>query len=246
MDNVNLVWRENFLVHTSEADFRSNCRLTVLLDMLQLTADSAVNALGVSWESLLDAGMGWMLITLDLEVKRIPKLGESVTVQTWNKGTKGPLWQRDYRIFDEQGNEAAVARSVWALVDIHKRKILRPSAMPVQIEAYTADSVGDMPEKCVIPVETALVRAFEYEVKYSGLDINGHLNNARYADLCYDALLEDELTTLSLVRFQITYLKECKWGDKLEVLRSDCEDGKIYVRGQTTEAVCFDACLYLA
>lgn len=245
MDKKNLVWEEQYTVHTSEADFRSNCRLAVLLDILQQTADSAANELGVSWQILLEAGMGWMLMTLDLEVKQIPRLGETVTIRTWNKGTKGPLWQRDYRIFDSENSEIAAARSVWSLVDIHKRKILRPSALPVAVDPYTDDSVGPMPEKAAVPSETEMAPAFVYEVKYSGLDINGHLNNARYADFCYDALEEHELKSLALRRFKITYIKESQLGDKLQISRSALVDQQVFIRGQAEDAVvCFEACLY--
>nr|WP_223068884.1 acyl-ACP thioesterase domain-containing protein [Paenibacillus caui] len=229
----------------SDADFRMGCRLSVLLDMLQQAADSAANDLGINWRELLAAGMGWMLMTLDLDVRRIPKLGETLSIRTWSKGTKGPLWQRDYRVFGAEEEEVAAGRSIWALVDIHKRRILRPTALPVQVEAYTGDSVGNMPEKVAIPQNIELSEAFQYEVRYSGLDINGHLNNARYADLCYDALTAGELQTLDLRRFQITYIKESKRGDNLCILRSALTDGRIFIRGQAEDTVYFEACLHL-
>lgn len=73
VDNTdNLVWIERFVVQASDTDYRSQAKLSFILEMMQRTADSAVSALGLSLEQMLEAGMGWMMITLDLEFQRIP------------------------------------------------------------------------------------------------------------------------------------------------------------------------------
>lgn len=246
MDNSsNLVWIEQFSVHTSDTDYRSKGKLSFILDIMQCAADFAVGNLGISMEEILNAGMGWMMITLDLELKRVPRPNDQLTVRTWSKGTKGALWQRDFRIFDEDDIEIATARSIWALVDIEKRKILRPSALPVQVKHYNGDSVGDMPVKVTIPSDIPMEEAYRYQVRYSGLDNNGHLNNARYGDLCCDALSLTEWDTAEIKRFRITYAQEAKLGDELTVLRSAITDEGIYVRGQNSETVFFEACIEL-
>ncbi|WHY20046.1 thioesterase [Paenibacillus sp. G2S3] len=246
MDNSSkLVWIEQFSVHTSDTDYRSKGKLSFILDIMQCAADFAVGNLGISIEEILNAGMGWMMITLDLELKRVPRPNDQLTVRTWSKGTKGALWQRDFRIFDEDDIEIATARSIWALVDIEKRKILRPSALPVQVKHYNGDSVGDMPVKVTIPSDIPMNEGYRYQVRYSGLDNNGHLNNARYGDLCCDALSLTEWDTAEIKRFRITYAQEAKLGDELTVLRSAVTDAGIYVRGQNSDTAFFEACIEL-
>ncbi|AIQ21961.1 acyl-ACP thioesterase domain-containing protein [Paenibacillus sp. FSL H7-0737] len=246
MDNSsNLVWIEDFSVHASDTDYRSQGKLSFILDIMQCAADFAVGNLGISVEEILNAGMGWMMITLDLDFKRIPRPNDVLSVHTWSKGTKGALWQRDYRIFDADHIEIATARSIWALVDIEKRKILRPNALPVQVKHYNGDSVGDMPVKVTIPTDIIMEEAYRYQVRYSGLDSNGHLNNARYGDLCCDALNLAEWDNAEFTRFRITYLQEAKFGDELTILRSAVTDDGIYVRGQNSDIVFFEACIEL-
>ncbi|WP_151736682.1 acyl-[acyl-carrier-protein] thioesterase [Paenibacillus tengchongensis] len=242
----NLLWTERFFVHASDTDFRSRVKLSYLLDIMQRAADSAVSSLGLDMEKIIEARMGWMVITMKLEIKRLPQPNESLTVQTWSKGTRGALWQRDYRIFDEEGLEIAVARSIWALVDIDKRKILRPSALPVTVEPYLADSVGNLPDKVMIPDDEPLEEAYRYQVRYSGLDNNGHLNNARYVDLCCDALSLEEWEESELTGLHITYAQEATFGDEIAVWRSAWTGEGIYVRGRGDRHVCFEACLQLA
>jgi len=244
-NNTNLVWIEQFSVHASDTDYRSKGKLSFIMDIMQRAADSAVGKLGISMEEILNAGMGWMMITLDLEFKRIPRPNDQLSVRTWSKGTKGALWQRDYRIFDGDGIEIATARTIWALVDIEKRKILRPNALPVELKHYSGDSVGDFPNKVAIPSDIKLEEVYKYCVRYSGLDTNGHLNNARYGDLCSDALTLSEWDSAELKRFQITYLNEAKFGDELSILRTSVTDDGIFVRGQNSDTVFFEACVEL-
>ncbi|MNC23144.1 Acyl-ACP thioesterase [compost metagenome] len=239
----NLLWTEEFIVHTSDTDFQSRGKLSFLLDIIQRAADSAVSSLGISIDKMLEARMGWMVITLNLDIHRLPLPNEILKVHTWSKGNKGALWQRDYRIFDENSLEIAAARSIWALVDIDKRKILRPSALPIAVEPYLEDSVGGLPDKVVIPADIPLQEAYRYQVRYSGLDNNGHLNNARYVDLCCDAFTLEEWEESKLTGLQITYAQEAKYGENFSVLRSSWTEEGVYVRGQGEDRVFFEACL---
>lgn len=240
-----LLWTETFQVHASDTDFRSKGRLSFLLDIMQRAADLAVSNLGLSNDEMLKAGMGWMVITMDLNLQREPLQGEQLRVHTWSKGNKGALWQRDYRIYDSQDTELASARSIWALVDIKKRKILRPSALPIAVEPYLEDSVGDQPDKVVIPPELTLQEAYTYQVRYSGLDNNRHLNNARYVDLCCDALTLEEWEARELTGLHITYAQEAQYGEEITILRTPLTDDGVYIRGQDGGRMYFEACLKL-
>lgn len=244
MDNTaDLLWTEDFVLQASDTDYRSQGKLSFILEMMQRTADSAVGALGLGLEQMLEAGMGWMLITLDLEFTRMPRLNDQLTVRTWSKGTKGALWQRDYRIYDKDQSEVAVARSIWALVDIEKRKLLRPTALPIRVAHYEADSVGAVPDKVTIPDDVTMQDAYRYQVRFSGLDSNRHLNNARYGDLCCDALSLEEWGAKELRHFRITYAQEAKFGDEMQIQRSAITNEGVFVQGAAGDKVFFTACL---
>jgi len=243
MDNdARLLWAENHTVHASDTDHLTRGKLSFILDMMQRAADSAVTDLGFRLDQMMQSDMGWMMITLDMDIHRLPCLSDVLSVHTWSKGTRGALWQRDYRIFDSSDVELVSARSIWALVNISKRKVLRPNALPGKVEHYTLDSVGDMPDKVSIPTEVSLSEAYRYTVRYSGLDNYGHLNNARYGDLCCDVLPLKEHEGKGLRRFQITYLQEAKYGDELVIMSSPIDE-TMYIRGQGNGVIYFEACL---
>ncbi|CAM3011481.1 acyl-ACP thioesterase domain-containing protein [Paenibacillus sediminis] len=238
------IWTEKHHIESEDVDFKADFCLSKHLEVFQRASDRDMEQLGVTRDHMIELGLGWMLITLDLELHRIPKVFEHVSVETWSKGSKGAMWQRDYLMLDEQQQETAKARSIWVLVDIEKRRIVRPSALQQEVPYNTEKSLGEPPEKVAIPEELELRPAYSMTVKYSGIDINGHLNNARYADLCYDALTADELINLEAARFQITYVHEARLDDEIIVLRSEMHEGRIYFRGEGQDGNhYFEACL---
>lgn len=232
-------WTEEHLIYSNEIDYKANCRLSNLLSLMQRGADGDVEHMGGTRDQMIAHNMGWMLTTIDLECERMPIFNENLKITTWNKGTKGPLWLRDFRIKDEDNQEIAKARTLWALVDIKKRKVLRPSAYPFSINSNLEDSVGSVPDKMNISEDVELYESYTMTVRYSGIDSNGHLNNARYADLCMDALSVNELNRLSIRGFRITYHHEVHMGKVIHVLRSELIDGMIYFRGQSPDGTCY-------
>ena len=75
----------------------------------------------------------------------------------------------------------------------------------------------------------------ERRLHYSEADINGHVNNARYADFACDTLDMDRLEQdRFLSQMQIGYLAECRPGDLLTLETGEQEDG-VYVRGTDQE-----------
>ncbi|MNH39600.1 Acyl-ACP thioesterase [compost metagenome] len=103
-----------------------------------------------------------------------------------------------------------------------------------------------MRDKVLIPADIPLEEAYRYQVRYSGLDNNGHLNNARYVDLCCDALTLEEWEESKLSGLQITYVQEAKYGEEFSILRNCRTEQEVFVRGQNGERVFFEARLKLS
>ncbi|SMF90600.1 Acyl-ACP thioesterase [Paenibacillus uliginis N3/975] len=230
-------WTENITIQSDDVDFNSVIRWSSLLGLMQRAADGHIEALGVSREQLVEHGMGWMLITLEVEMAFLPRYMDNIEISTWSRGSKGALWNRDYRLKNAAGEEIGTARSVWALVDIQKRKIMRPSAFPYEVPVHT-ESVGSPLDKAVIPEGTLMEDTYSHTVRYSGIDSNGHLNNARYADLCWDTLTVEELKK-NVAGFKITYHQEARLNDEMTLRRSSGENNAIYVQGLSLEGANF-------
>ena len=66
---------------------------------------------------------------------------------------------------------------------------------------------------------------------YSDTDINGHVNNVRYADFICDAIRMDQLgQDFYVSALQVDYLAECMAGETITLFTGE-QDGLRYVRG---------------
>ncbi|MEN1984778.1 acyl-[acyl-carrier-protein] thioesterase [Paenibacillus hubeiensis] len=223
-----------YRIGSADSDYMSLYRPSALLEHMQLAADGDLSSMGITVSEMLAQGLGWMLLTTDLTILRPARLEEEVSLQTWHKGNKGVMWLRDFVLSDNQENVIAEARTTWALVDMQKRKLLRPTALPFEVRSHPARSLGDIPAKVSLPDSLQTWEADRFEVRYSSTDSNGHMNNARYADLCCDTLTTEELET-GIRRLQISYHREVRMHEQVVVERSAVVDNGIWVRGMAPE-----------
>ena len=82
-------------------------------------------------------------------------------------------------------------------------------------------------------------------MRYSDTDVNGHVNNTRYADFACDAVeMEDLAPDRFLAEMQIGYLAECLPGETL-LLQVGEQGDRRYVRGvDKEEKPRFEAALF--
>lgn len=238
-------WREPHLIQSDNCNFKKQCRLSTLLEWMQRAGDAHLADNGIMLDNMIQQGMAWMLVTVDLELIQQPQYNEQITVATWHKGSKGVQWFRDYRITDQAGEIIGQARTTWVLVDIQKRRILRASAFPFPLPEIPQDADSETPSRVEIPTNTELESIYEFTVRQSSLDMNGHMNNARFADVSLDALTVEQLEG-KIKRFHITYHHEAVLGESFTVSRSNESLGDIYLTGTSAEGTrYFDACITL-
>lgn len=227
------VWTESWTPSITDSDFARQIRPSALLGVMQDAADRHLEDAGVTVARMLEAGLAWILMTTRLEFLAVPELGERLILETWNCGASGVLWTRDYRLLGEDGRERITASTAWTLVDLTKRRILRPSAFPFPLPVSSRPSRGGAPEKVSLPGEEGIwSEAESYRVPYSAVDGYGHMNNARYADLCLDLLTPQELQEQEIRSLHLTYNREAALGDVI-ALRRCKSDGGIFVSGES-------------
>ena len=136
---------------------------------------------------------------------------------------------RDYDLLVD-GKPVGECVSIWVLVRASDRKILRLES----VEELQNTGGGELCKtkkltKLRLPEE--MKPASRRRMQYSDTDINGHVNNCRYADFACDALeMQDLAPGKYLSELQIGYLAECRPGDELEMQLAREED-QYYVRG---------------
>lgn len=238
-----MFFEETYRVDSRDTDPRGICRASALLGYLQEAAAKAAIAIHCSREEML-AGHNsfWMLARIWVKLDKPIFWNQSVTVRTWHRGGAGVAMYRDFDIFQE-GTRIGEAVSVWVLADANTRSLMRLSKAEELSGTYGGEYCKTkMVNKLHVPGPLEIVE--NRTLHYSDADINGHVNNVRYADFACDALPAEMLRgNVYVSELQIGFLAECRPGETIQISAGQY-DGKWYVEGQEGGKR-FDAALML-
>lgn len=240
------VWYEfKTRIDTRDVDGQCHCRPSALLGYLQEAATLAAESRGFGRKVLMEGyGAFWMLARIWYRLDRPLRWGEELTIHTWHRGGKGASMYRDFDLF--VGEEAVgEAVSLWVLVRMEDRKMLRLS----QVTELEGTGGGERNKdiqlaKLRMPEEMEL--AERRLMHYSDTDINGHVNNTRYADFACDAIRADLRPEGAYIAgMQIGYHAECRPGEQICILSARQGEERL-VRGvDETGKIRFDTQLIL-
>lgn len=222
---MSVFYEDTYLIDSRDVDPFNQCRPSALLGLLQEAATEAAVALHVSREEMLARyNVFWMLSRIWYRLDRPLRWSERLTVRTWHRGGRGAAMYRDFDLLVD-GEPVGEAVSIWVLADLDTRRLFRLSKV-MEFEGTTGEELckDKLLTKVRLPGDMAL--AERRALHYSDADINGHVNNAKYADFACDAL---HLETLGAGRFvsslQVGFLAECRPGETLEIYTGTGEDG---------------------
>ena len=178
-------YENTFTLLSRDCDLTGHWRPSAILESLQEAAGAHSNLLGCGREELLKLNQTvWVLTRMELHMIRYPAIGETVTVSTFPMPVRRYFFPRYFIITDAHGEMIGKAGSLWVIMDIHTRKMLPPGevarlipdnrdlSVPMNLPATVSAIQGEETVTMIHPV-------------YTDLDVNGHVNNTRYADwLC--------------------------------------------------------------
>jgi len=190
--------------------------LSSLANWLQEAAGHSADSLGFGEKAMSAHGVTWILTRLVLRIQRLPLPGERLKVHTW-PSVLDRFGHRGYEVFDENGQLLIRGGSAWGVMDLHTRRM---TALPSDLTAhYPAHPRPCDPFTCrTLPRlngnegATSAIR-----VRRDDLDINAHVNNARYLSWLLEALPLRPAGSDPLVPrlVDITFRMECFPGDEL-------------------------------
>ena len=216
------VWLETFPVRFGAIDRSDRLTQTAVFQFFQEAAISHAENLGAGREDLAESGRAWILSRMSVLVKRRPRYRETITVRSWPRGSEKLFAIRDYDILDEDGVSAVFARGAWLVVDMEKRRPLRPQSVVEKLPANEGMETFPSEAKDAPPIESLAVRSDLQKsggrkALYADIDYNGHVNNARYIQWIEDLISPGELEKADETRFDINYLSEILAGESVDI-----------------------------
>ncbi|MCR5636801.1 MAG: hypothetical protein K6F76_06480 [Clostridiales bacterium] len=234
--NLN-IFSKKYSLRTSDYDVNKNLRISSILDLFQDAAGIHSDLLNAGYDDLIKQNLMWVLLRTKLTVHSMPQMHTDVTVKTWPHKPSSFGYIRDYQILDGNGNVITEGSSLWAIIDCALRKPVITEKGIYNIDSYHEESAFDVKiSKRVRNFDTEGLSPFLVYPSASDIDINGHVNNTKYANYALNSL--NTLGEPDICEFQIDFHHEIMLNDKVSIYHSvnddkycfkgAAEDGNIY------------------
>lgn len=205
-------YSEEFTIRAAEVDQNGKATLGALASLMQEVAGNHASTLNFDITDLQENDLTWVLHRMDIEILRYPDWRESINIETWPNAGDALRAYRDYLITDEEGEVLLRCLSYWMIINMKSR---RPSRIPREIlELRIGDRDHVLPVKTERPAPEDLVdNESAFHVRRSDLDMNDHVNNARYLEWCLETIPSP--TAAEINRADILFMKESRGGDTI-------------------------------
>lgn len=221
---------KNYEIRYTDVDFNDNLKLSSLLSLMEESACLSAEELGFGYSVLQPQNIGFIMANWYVEMFKPVKLGDTLCIKTWPIAPKKLIVFRDFELF-VNGEKVGVATSRWCLVDLATFGLL-PSKSALSDDIVYNDFRSVEFNSWKIPA-CAKTDKPDYTklVSYSDYDHYNHVNNTKYGDFLLDVFSPEELKDKAISTVQISYVKQCKYGEKLEFFKEQTEDGFYVVEG---------------
>lgn len=228
-ENIMLnIYSREYELRTSDFDCNKRLLPSAVLDAFQVVAGEHAALLNCGIELLSQKNLLWVLVRTKYEVIAQPSLFQKVILKTWPLPPSRIGFTREYLMQDVNDNTLIKASSDWVIIDSQTRKIVSANNVyPEGLEYHTVQNF----EKRLSKISNFESDGIPYLVTpgFSQLDMNGHVNNIKYANYAIDALDFAEISQIKA--FQIDYRHEVKMGDVLKIYKA-VREGQTLIKGE--------------
>ena len=202
------MYQEIVFVNSNDVDDHYDLKISTIFKYLQQVSTNHAELIGLGKKDTVDKGMFWVISRMKVVIHKMPKMLDTLTIKTHPGETMIFIFPRFYQIYDQNNNLCISASSSWALVDINTHKLLtKPLDNNFKMPSETRPEDISLPEKVTL---SSLEFIEERKVRYSDIDLNGHLNNTKYIDYIIDTHDIDFYKTHRVKEILINYEKEIK------------------------------------
>lgn len=220
-------------IEAQDIDFRRRVSLKSLTNMVLMTAGRNADENGFGLLELQTEHYTWVLSRLVIDMERMPTEKDSLSIETWIEHVGTAFTTRNFRMRDGEGIVIGYAKSSWAVIDMQTRRSVRLDTIPSMCQFIVNESIPvDEPAR-IANVEGEPANSFT--VKYSEIDVNGHVNSLNYVQWVSDCFSLDFYRGHYIRRFEINFLKEVVFGDSGEVYREMRVPGDYLFQIETLE-----------
>lgn len=205
-----------FRVEPQEVDFSLRITLVALGGNILNIAGIDAHTKGFGVDALNKDNFSWVLSRIAFEFDYRPEEYVKYEIATWISDYGRMLSTRNFELTDQTGVCFGRVVSQWCMLDLSKRTAvdLRAVAESHNDAIVECPSPAEKPRKVPAPDAEPVLT---HKVAYSDIDFNRHVNTMRYIEMMIDMLPVELLMQETPVRFDIHFLRECRYGQTLSV-----------------------------
>lgn len=217
MKDETFILTRQFPISSRHADFKSELRISSLInDYIQIAWQHA-EALGLGYQHLKEKGLGWVLSRFTLKLDHQPKWPGEIEIKTWPKGMNRLFYLRDAKMYSN-GQHFASITSAWLIFDVKSK---RPKVL-YQDRAYLHELADKHAIEANVPslkFEGTAAASFPYQVRYNDIDVNLHLTTVRYLEFLLDTYDIEFIRHHAPKALTVNFLREVVFGDEVIMQR---------------------------
>lgn len=203
----------DFYLRAADFDMYERVNPRTVLELFQDVAGNHAEEIGNGFYTLLSKNLLWVTARTKFIVeKRIPRYS-TVKVKTWPLKPQRLIFRREYLIFDENGDIAVRGSTDWMIINSITRSLVSGADIFPKDAKYSEELAIDEKLRKIKDIEGD-IKISEVVPQYTDIDLNGHVNNTRYADFSVNAINPGDRPIKS---FQADYHKEVMPGEKLKL-----------------------------
>ena len=235
-----MTYTHHYSIKWHDTDANREVRPSRLLMYMQETGNYQLQASGLPLDVLRDRdGLAFLLSKASVCIYAPLFAYDEIDVDTWVSEGKGFSYLR-YFCVRKGESIVAEASTVWALISLSDRRLLR--AGEFSVPAPVDDPLElDLPRRFRFPQDASV--AGERTIRYADIDYNGHMNNTNYPDMLCDftpAISNRRVTAMTL-----SFLREATFEHTLEILRGAHESGQYFRAVDSDGKICLEALVIL-
>lgn len=194
-----------------ECDDTGHPSLSMVLSMMSMVSDAHSSFLGMDTATIQATGGGWVITGYEGEFSpKQPTFGDRVIL-----GTRAVSYNRFFALREfwmtDPNHQVRYAHfhAIFVFMNLKKRRLMSiPQKLITRFDSPLKNQVPRL--KRIEKITTEHSHEQTYRVRYFDIDVNHHVNNARYFDWLLDPLGGQFLRTHQLVRMVIKYQREVR------------------------------------
>lgn len=202
-----LIYEKNYRVRHYEVDKFGKIFISSILNYFEDIVSEQTNSLGIGLNYLLENNKAWFVYKWSIHINKYPLDSETLKVRTWANSFKKFYGFKKYEIVNSKDEVLVSGDSLWLFMDIKTRKPCRIiDGMWTKFGLSINDNEIVPFEKIYEPIN--ITQEQEFNVRYSDIDFNNHVNNVKYVEWALETIPRKILNTCSLKDLDIVYEKE--------------------------------------